>query len=278
MMAQSQIPPRPADLPNYDNPPVNEVVIGIQFDDTAITGAHVGLFWEGLRGEFPKAQEQPPLDPRIEIFQPQRFFLPVMQFSGFWRGSRHWLISEDDVHLIQIQADRLTYNWRRIPHDLTYPHFELLQGAFWNIADRWSSFLAKFNKPLKVTQWELSYINHIIAPDGQPTLAGALSFWGRELDQAMGGAADGGRMEAQKILTENSSPWARMYVSVTTGVRAPDQIPLIAFELTLRGPPGSEQDIWRITHERLFQARSHIVRAFDVLTTPEMHEIWGKRK
>lgn len=50
---------RPADLPDYDNPPVNEVVIGIQFDQLAITGAHIGLFWEELRDEFPKPLEQP---------------------------------------------------------------------------------------------------------------------------------------------------------------------------------------------------------------------------
>jgi uncharacterized protein (TIGR04255 family) len=275
MMARSRNVTRPADLPDYDNPPVNEVVIGIQFDPTAITGAHIGLFWGELRDEFPKASEQPPLEPRIESFQSRRFSAPVLDFSS-WRGSRHWLTSEDDVQLIQIQADRLLYNWRRGLHNATYPHFGSLQEKFWSIAEKWSTFLRGLDKSLKLTQWEVSYINHILTPDGQPTLADVLSFWGGELDHAMGGAAEAGRMEAQRILTENNSPWARMYINITTGIRV-DQTPLIAFELTVRGPPEGE-DAWDITHERLFNARHQIVTAFDALTTEKMHAIWGKQK
>ena len=266
---------RPADLPDYDDPPVNEVVIGIQFDQTAITGAHIGLFWEELRHEFPKASEQPPLEPKIESFQPRRFSAPILEF-GSWRGSRHWLTSEDDVQLIQIQSDRLLYNWRRGPHNAIYPHFEAIQEKFWNIAEKWSHFLTRIGQALKLTQWEVSYINHILTPDGQPTLADVLSFWGGELDHAMGGAAEAGRMEAQRILTENNSPWARMYVNITTGIRF-DQIPLVAFELTVRGPAEGE-DAWDITHERLFKGRHQIVTAFDALTTGKMHAIWGRRR
>lgn len=274
-MARSRAVKRPADLPDFDNPPVNEVVIGIQFNDTAITGAHIGLFWEELRNEFPKASEQPPLEPRIESFQPRRFSAPILDVSS-WRGSRHWLTSEDDVHLIQIQADRLVYNWRRGLHNAAYPHFEYLQEKFWNIAEKWLIFLKGIEKTLELTQWEVSYINHILTPDRQPTMADVLSFWGGQLDHAMGGSAEVGRMEAQRVLTENNSPWARMYVNVGSAIRA-DQVPLIAFELTVRGPPGGE-DAWNVTHERLFKGRHHIVRAFDALTTEKMHAIWGKRK
>jgi uncharacterized protein (TIGR04255 family) len=275
MMTQArEVATRPVDLPDYDDPPVNEVVIGIQFDQTAITGAHIGLFWEGLRAEFPKASEQPPLESKIESFEPRRFSAPSVEFTS-WRGSRYWLTSEDDVELIQIQTDRLIYNWRRGPRNARYPHFEAIQERFWKIVERWSGFLKNIEQPFKLTQWELTYINHILTPDGQPALGDALSFWGGELDHALGGAAEAGRMEAQRILTENTSPWARMYVSVTTGVRM-DQVPLIAFELTVRGPPENEE-IWEITRDRLFKARHQIVTAFDTLTTPRMHAIWGKR-
>jgi uncharacterized protein (TIGR04255 family) len=277
-MAQraTQIPTRPADLPDYDNPPVNEVVIGIQFDRTAVTGPHVGLFWQELRDEFPKPSEQPALEPRIEVFQPLRFSAPILQF-GSWLGTRHWLTSEDDVQLIQIQADRLLYNWRRGPHNATYPHFEALQVKFWNIAEKWSDFLTEIKQSLKITQWELTYINHILTPAGQPTLAEALCFWGAELSDAMGGPAETGRLEAQRILTEDGSPWARMYISMTTGVRF-DQVPVISFELTVRGPPAEGDDAWGTTHDRLFRARRQIVTAFDALTTEKMHTSWGKRK
>jgi uncharacterized protein (TIGR04255 family) len=265
---------RPPDLPVFDNAPVNEVVIGVQFDRTAITGAHIGLFWEGLRDEYPKALEQPPLEPKRELLQPPHFSAPSLQLTS-WRGSRQWLISEDEVDLIQIQADRLLYNWRRGPRNAAYPHFEALQDRFWSIAEKWSDFLKDQGQTLLLTQWEVTYINHILTPDGQPTLADVLSCWSGELNRALGGPADTGWIEAQRILTDDTSPWARMYVSVRTTIRD-DQIPLIAFELTVRGPPEGEEP-WETTHARLFAARHHIVTAFDTLTTPKMHAIWGKR-
>ena len=266
---------RPADLPDYDDPPVNEVVIGIQFEPTIVTGAHIGLFWEDLREEFPKAAEQPPLDPKIEVLQLPRFSAPTLQFAS-WSGSRHWLISEDDVQLIQIQADRLFYNWRRGSNNAPYPHFEALQEKFWSIADKWTNFLNREGRNVKLTQWEVTYINHILTPGGEPTLTDVLSCWSGQLDRALGGPADTGRIEAQKILTANSSPWARMYVNIMTAIRS-DQVPLITFELTVRGAPEGE-DAWRTTHARLFEARRQIVTAFDTLTTEKMHAIWGKRK
>ena len=272
-MAQGTLA-RPADLPNYDDPPVNEVVIGVQFEPTALTGAHVGLFWEDLRDEFPKTSEQPPLEPKLEDLQPPHFLAPTLQFAS-WRGSRHWLTSEDDVQLIQIQVDRLLYNWRRGPHNAPYPHFEALQEKFWSVIEKWSDFLKDEKQTLRLTQWEVTYINHILTPDGQPTLADVLSCWSGQLDQAVGGPADTGRIETQGILTENTSPWAHLYVSITTAIRS-DQVPLIAFELTVRGPPESEEP-WETTRTRLFAARRQIVMAFDTLTTPKMHAIWGKR-
>jgi uncharacterized protein (TIGR04255 family) len=265
---------RPADLPDYEDPPVNEVVIGIQFEPTTLTGAHVGLFWEELRGEFPQTSEQPPLEPKIEAFEGSRFSAPTFQFAS-WRASRHWLISADEVHLIQIQADRLFYNWRRGPHNAPYPHFEAIQERFWNIAEKWSAFLKKEEQILRLTQWEVTYINHILTPGGKPTLADVLSCWSEQIDRALGGSVNGGRLEAQKVLTADTSPWARMYVNITTAIRS-DQAPLIAFELTVRGTPEGE-DMWETTRGRLFEGRRRIVTAFDTLTTPKMHAIWGRK-
>jgi uncharacterized protein (TIGR04255 family) len=276
MMAEgARVAARPADLPDYDNPPVSEVVIGIQFAPVDITGAHIGLFWEELRAEFPKASEQPALEPRVEILQPMRFAPPILQF-GSWHGSRHWLSSEDDIQLIQIQADRLLYNWRRGPDNAPYPHFEALQQKFREIEEKWADFLAKWGQSLRITQWEVTYINHILTSDGRPVLTDAVSFLGEQLSEAMGGTLDAGRLEAQRILTEDGLPWARMYVIINTGTRS-DQIPLIAFELTVRGPVEGE-DALESTHDRLRKARRQIVMAFDTLTTSKMHTIWGKRK
>ena len=267
---------RPTDLPDYEDPPVNEVVIGVQFARTAITGAHAGVFWEQLRDRFPNTAEQPPLDPQIEFFEPFRFQLPTFGITA-WPGSRHWFISDDQVDLVQVQSDRFLYNWRRGPNNAPYPHFEALYERFRTIADQWSEYLNALGLPLALTQWEVTYINHIFGPHhSTPRLGEVLTFWGEALEHAMGGHADTGRMEAQRVLTEpDGRPWARMFVALGSGVRA-DQVPLISFELTVRGPPANENP-WERMEDQLFRARRQIVTAFDLLTTPEMHALWSKR-
>jgi len=67
-----------------------------------------------------------------------------------------------------------------------------LQEKFRAIGERWADFLAKLEQPLKITQWEVTYINHILTPDGRPGLTDALSFFSGELTTAMGGAVEAG--------------------------------------------------------------------------------------
>ena len=51
-------------LPNYENPPVIEVVCGILFQELAsLSGAHLGLLWQRLQPEYDHVQEVAPLAP-----------------------------------------------------------------------------------------------------------------------------------------------------------------------------------------------------------------------
>jgi hypothetical protein len=49
---------RPIDLPDFTNPPVTEVVLGVQFNSIErFLAPHVGLFWQRLVPEFPDVEE-----------------------------------------------------------------------------------------------------------------------------------------------------------------------------------------------------------------------------
>ncbi|MGD0539783.1 MAG: TIGR04255 family protein, partial [Verrucomicrobiota bacterium] len=66
---QSTVPPRPKHLPDFDNPPVVETVLSVQFEPlSSIQTAHLGLLWDEYRGTFPKSEDRPPLDPVVEQF------------------------------------------------------------------------------------------------------------------------------------------------------------------------------------------------------------------
>src|SRR5437762_5745279 len=56
-------------LPEFDNPPVNEVVCGVLFKsiDTLLT-PYLGVLWERFKREYPTCQEVPPIIPVIEQF------------------------------------------------------------------------------------------------------------------------------------------------------------------------------------------------------------------
>ena len=60
---------RPADLPDFTDPPVTEVVLGVQFNSIEhFLAPHVGLLWQALTPDFPYAEEHPPVGPAFETF------------------------------------------------------------------------------------------------------------------------------------------------------------------------------------------------------------------
>src|SRR5262245_41023644 len=95
---------RPADLPDYATPPVDEVVVGVQFQRMPITGAHIGLFWSFVRNDFPKIEEQPPLEPRVENLTPAAVPQAFLPFVFRPLGMRYWFSTQDDVELLQLQS------------------------------------------------------------------------------------------------------------------------------------------------------------------------------
>src|SRR2546423_14348593 len=56
-------------LPNFTNPPLDELVLSIQFASIEkMKTAHIGMFWEKIEHRFPHVSEQPPIGPAFETF------------------------------------------------------------------------------------------------------------------------------------------------------------------------------------------------------------------
>ena len=59
---------RPANLPDFDNPPVVEVLVSAQFDRlSSMQTAHFGLYWTEIHERYPKTEEHGELPPQIEV-------------------------------------------------------------------------------------------------------------------------------------------------------------------------------------------------------------------
>ena len=62
---------RDPSLPDFDRPPVVEVVLSLQFEPiSSLTTAHVGLLWQRYRDRLSVIEEHPPLPSQFERFGP----------------------------------------------------------------------------------------------------------------------------------------------------------------------------------------------------------------
>src|SRR4051794_5656712 len=106
---------RPTHLPDFRKPPLNEVVLGIQFNPVpGYSQIYAGEVWGLFRARFPQVQEMPALPPNFETFGiPQG---PQIGFNVLAGAShdRFWFLSPAGEQLIQFQMDRLLHNWRKV--------------------------------------------------------------------------------------------------------------------------------------------------------------------
>lgn len=148
-------------MPKFGKPPLREVAIAVLFQPLAgLAQPHVGQYWELIREHFPKAVDQPPVEPYLESGGRGR---PAFQLQvGPPPLRRSWFISEDDERLVQLQSDRFIHNWRG--DGANYPHLEDLWTSF---AERFSQFVSWAHDEgigsVEPFQLELTYVNIIEA-------------------------------------------------------------------------------------------------------------------
>lgn len=256
-------------LPSYRNPPIAEVAIGCRFRKLeSLKIAHFGVFWQKFRTLFPIVEHAPPIaadgglppeDPTTGLTLP-----------------RLWLINGTESRLIQLQVDRLHYNWRRRDGESEYPRYESIVGAFEETFESFERVAEELGLGVVLPEhYELSYINHLQKgvewdvvsdlPNVFPDLVwGKKSFlpfpdriawnWGFSMPDQAG----------------------IVQVKLTSAALASEPpVPIFVLELTARGPA-----IEKTSRERnnwFSLARQWIVRGFADLTSIDIqNRVWGK--
>lgn len=101
-------------LPDYDNPPVVETVLGVQFDRLpGFKNGHLGAFWKSLDAdEWPVVQDVPPLSPQFERFDKSANWAQGIQLQLTQDPAcRLQIKNKDGDRMIQLQNNRLHFNW-----------------------------------------------------------------------------------------------------------------------------------------------------------------------
>lgn len=254
--------------PEFENPPVIEVVCGVAFPPVpGFTIAHVGRWWDELGEEFQQVDEVPPLAVVIEGPGPhtREVFADAMPIP------RMWFTSSAGDRLVQLQRDRFLTNWRKTSPDHTYPRYDRVSSDFFDLLSRFEQFCethADAKPDLK--QYELSYINHLPQGEGWDTLGNIGNVFpdlswrddGRFLPSPEG-------LDA-RIAFALPEDAGRLHIRLQVARRRQDNQPILVLDLTARGFLPDTKKWFGLAHE-------WIVRGFADFTGDAVQkDLWGR--
>lgn len=252
-------------LPDYKKPPVIEVVCGISFEVIEkFRGPHLGLFWHKVRKNFPVCEHAE----RLELSPKE---LDLKNYMP-----RMWFINDEKNMLIQLQNNKLFFNWRRMQQEEAYPRYKTIIKAFETNLGIFNKFLEEEKlgsvKPIKC---ELTYINHIPKGEGWDSL-GDINKVFRDITWSsndrflrhpigLGG----------QVLFALPDDKGRLNVTLQHGERKIDKNPMLILQITATGLGGDKSNdaVWKwfeIAHE-------WIVCGFTDLTGAKIQkDIWQR--
>jgi len=275
---------------HFHTPPVSEVVFSVQFDKPAID--EVGIlseYWPKIRETYGRHEKQPPLLPAVETFDipiPGPFPFQFFQSFGEAMPQRYWFLNEDGTQLVQVQPDRLLFNWRKVGGNEVYPRYENLLPRYTDLLRSFLSCGEVVEKQAKVAWVEIQYVNPIeIKPHngvGHGQLGSILNLLVKDPPRkALPPVEDIQLQERFRVNWPDGEPRGRLYLTATPGltaVPAEGRENLVAYVVTLlaRGRPGKQEDPVEAVEDFLNVGHNLIVRGFNQVTRPEMHDLWGK--
>lgn len=265
------------DLPDYDNPPVVETVLGVQFSPIPdFSNAHLGAFWQALgQQEWPSVTDLPPLPRQEERFSPggqwgRRLQLHLTQDPS----GRVQIKNREGNRMVQLQNGRLHLNWLGKGGD-QYPRYSSVRAEFQDCLSRLRQFAEQQQLgTIEPDQWEVTYVNRI----PQSTVWNAPSDWTFFKPLNAIPSVDG-LIEAESF----SGEWhfvipdqqGRLHIKWQHAIDA-EQEPaeMIRLDLTARGPVKTSDDMESSVLNGIDLGHETIVRSFNVLMSDAANQEW----
>lgn len=265
-------------LPSYKNPPVVETVLSVQFEPVeGFTNAHLGLFWSQLKETYPKIEDAELISRQEEKFGDDVKLssrLPRFQIRRAEAAARLRMVAADNHAMVQLQSDRLVYNWRKM-NEGEYPRWHNVQPRFKAALDELRTFLTYQSLgDVKPNQWEVTYVNQLLkgrdwhTPSDWPKLVPGL-IGNTGLAKAV--AAESLECKWKFLLPEDRG---RLHVDLFNGYTEsdPNSQEVLVLQLTARGGIDPTCDSGLLNG--LEKGHAAIVRTFDDITGSEAHDIW----
>jgi uncharacterized protein (TIGR04255 family) len=150
----------------FATPPIIELICGIQFTLDPLAGKFdftvFNDFYAAIKESFPTIEENPPVP--LVFDKVHAHLAELVKQNPF--SPRYFFVNEADNKLIQLQAGKFLFNWRKNPNSpADYPEFENVYQECqhnWNIFER---ILQAHQISYEINQLELIYIDHIYPDD-----------------------------------------------------------------------------------------------------------------
>jgi uncharacterized protein (TIGR04255 family) len=257
-------------LPSYATPPVDEVACGCQFTNLdRMKIPHFGEFWDTIKKDYPTIEHVMPLV--------DEGALPPCDSATGLPIPRVWFIDSTESQLIQLQSDRIYFNWRKREAAPTYPRYP---SVIQNFSDNYAA-LGKLASdmglgPLQPQVLDLTYIN--VLPRGElwhdlnDLKAIFREFGWRPSTSSFLPPPSGLVFHAEYLLPNGQGT---LTVKLHRGNRRSDNTEVYSFNLSARGI-GSDTTAAGM-RQWFDMAREWIVRGFTDLTSPEIQKsAWGR--
>lgn len=263
-------------LPNFEHPPVVEVVCGISFKTLEkFLIPWIGELWAEFRKDFPLCQEHPPLAQFKEHSgAPGGIEIEIPRMPP---APRVWFHNLDESHLIQVQRDRFIHNWKKPNDQAQYPRYSKIQELFRDELARFKTFIVKNELgQVEPIQYELTYVN--IFPIGEGW--NDLSEIGKILPDCSW-RGSGQRFlptpESHTYQTRFSLPdnGGALHVNVQRATKLTNGQDVIRMDFSVRGFPGKHSE--DTMHNWFEVAHRWIVLGFTDMTSSEIQsDQWGR--
>jgi uncharacterized protein (TIGR04255 family) len=261
---------------NFRKPPVVEVVCGVLFDvPQPLRAAHVGLFWSTVRDQFPATEDASVVLPMTERDAgPQIGDIPTA--GDLQPLRRSWLVSADGRNLIQLQADRFLFNWKRASDEDNYPSYESVIAGFDRHLPAFRQFLIDQQiGEMTITQCELTYVNHIGDANGLKVLERQELFPDHRAeprkDRFLPPPDAFNWLSSYRLPNERG----RLHVRAQVARKTATLERIVQLDITARGAPTNSSP--NALREWFDLGHEWITHGFADFTDSKLHQIWERQ-
>lgn len=251
---------------DFENPPVDEVVIGVSFEPLKkFTAPLTNDFWDAIgRDVFVSIEQQSSLiAPSSPGFEPTE----IPPFL------RLWFLDKTKNNLVQLQYDKFFFNWRKL-EATDYIRYKNISESFFKYFERFIKFTQNKNiGALKITGCEVSYINNIeLNGESSPSKYLGTVFkdikWSlTKIPEPQGfGFNYGFKIDEQ----------TRAIVKISSAVHSDSEEKLIRMDITVKGRPDDSS----IDGLKKWCKHAHdvVMKCFEDFTTNDIQKsTWGKK-